>query len=773
MSRPIQLPRIARIFIIVFLYAFVLVFLYFRSLPQRYEIELGMVSSVDITTQQDVEDVARTEERAREAASRVTQVMTRSAEISDEVLERLDIFFVEVSTIRVQLRKEARELLAKESTSNNNNDETDSENRSNQVSPVATPTPLPEDEPNALDPVLSESAIAAAAAKLVETIDREQGVIIQDTDARTLLGIETSIFNSLQSQTKNIGQQIMQGQMDTSRLSTEISTRVAALVSSVEFFKQEYELVGRVLRLYLRPNLLFDEAATEAARKAEYERVRANPDIVPAGTRILSVGDTVTQEIFDQLKKLDLIENNSVDWRLLGGLAILTLIVFLLGLVYLGYYERQHRVTENGDRFVLITSLLIPYIIAGYSSAYSPLAVPVYFASILIAAYFGLRTAIVMSFLLILTILPMTFLNLTYLFTALLGSLLACYVSAAYRRRDSQVWMIVFTALGSGISALTIGMIGNANWQQVSYNVVVVTITAALSAIGAIGIMPVFETAVSSVSPMTLISLSQPSQALLKRLFIEAPGTNQHSMMVANLSETAADAIGADGMLCRVGSYYHDIGKLEHPEMFTENQDGFNIHDTLEPEDSVRYIIGHVSAGLKTARRYRLPLPIQKIIEEHHGNSLQASFYYAAKKKAEENGLEPPNPDDFRYPWNPPTSRESGIVMLADSMEAAMKSTRTNNIEDTEILARKIAKSKIEQDQLINSGLSFKDVELIIQSFVQLYQGQFHERVRYPDASTSSNSEPAAYIQERSHTDDTVKARRSPRVDLDTEPSRD
>ncbi len=758
MRRKTSFPLFAKVFIFLCFYAFALVFLYFRSLPESYDLEVGMISSVDITTQQDVEDLAKTEVRAQEAANRITQIMVRSGEISEHTLERLSEMFTTTDEVRSSLIEEATKFSEEETTTTNdpigaggNVDESGEDGE-----PIATPTPTTE---VTRPPVLSESAITAAASKLNEDLFAKHQISLQENDAKTLVALEQSIYTNLKRQTQDIAMSIMSDPMDPTNLSSEISRRVTTLVNSVEFFKSEYELAGRVLRLYLRSNLVYDEQATQAARTAEYERVMRNPDVIPAGTRILSVGDTVSAEIYEQLQKLDLIEDDRIDLRLLLGLALLTLTVFLLGIVYLNYYERQYKVTQLGDRAVLVVSMLIPFIISGYTSDISPLSGPVYFASILIASYFGLRTGIVMSLLLTILVLPMTYLNLTYFFTALAGSLLACYLSAAYRRRDSQVWMIVFTAFGSGLAAMTIGLIGNSNWQTIWTNVLIVIVTAGLSAIGAIGIMPIFETAISSVSPVTLITLSQPSQPLLRRLFIEASGTNQHSMMVANLSEAAAEAIGADGMLCRVGSYYHDIGKLENPEMFTENQDGFNIHDTMEPEDSVRYIIGHVAAGLKTAKRYRLPLPIQRIITEHHGNTLQASFFYAAKKKAEELGLEEPDPNDYRYPWRIPSSKESGIVMLADSMEAAMKSTRTNNIEDTEILARKIAKSKIEQDQLIDSGLSFNDVERIIKAFVQVYQGQFHERVRYPDANPSTK--PATKVQERSYRDDQGDATRS------------
>lgn len=722
-----------RIITVAALYVLFLLFLYFNSLPESYDLEIGMTSTVDITTQQDVEDTVLTQQRAQEAANRVTQVMTRSEAISEQILSRLDQFFLLTDTVREQLFGEARALQEGVETDPTDNDGPDGEEENEAE---ATPTPVPGSQPV----VLSETAIQAAATRLIEDVEAEQGVILTEADAQLLVSLESTIYSSISFQTKRIASTIMALSIDNAGLSAEIDRRVSVLVNSVEFFRNEYELAGRILRIYLRPNLVYDEAATEAARNAEYDRAMSNPDVVPAGTRILNVGDTVTAEVYGQLQQLDLIEDDSIDWRLMSGLALLTAILLAFGIVYLNYYERQYKVTEMGDRVVLIASLLIPFLVSGYITGVHPLAAPIYFASILISSYYGLRTGIIMTLLLIVAVLPMTFLNITFLFTALVGGVLACYLAAAYRKRDSQVWMIVFTALGSGLTALTFGMIGSGNWTQISSSVIIVMVTAGLSSIGAIGIMPIFETAISSVSPITLISLSQPSQPLLRRLFLEASGTYQHSMMVANLSEAAAEAIGADGMLCRVGCYYHDIGKLENPEMFTENQDGFNIHDTMEPEDSVRYIIGHVSAGLKTAKRYRLPLPIQKIITEHHGNTLQASFYYAAKKKAEEEGLPLPNADDYRYPWHVPSSKESGVVMLADSMEAAMKSTRTNNLKDTETLARKIAKGKIEQDQLVESGLSFKDVEAIIQSFVQVYQGQFHERVRYPDASTSSES---------------------------------
>ena len=162
--------------------------------------------------------------------------------------------------------------------------------------------------------------------------------------------------------------------------------------------------------------------------------------------------------------------------------------------------------------------------------------------------------------------------------------------------------------------------------------------------------------------------------------------------------------------------------------MFTENQNDLNPHDDLDPHDSYEIIIAHVEDGLKMARRYRLPEPIQAMIREHHGTTVLSYFYKKACRQAEELGEPMPDPDDYRYPWNIPQSKEAAILMLADSLEAAMKSTHTDNLEDMRILARKILKGKNDEDQLKESGLSYQEVEDILEAFALVYQGQFHER---------------------------------------------
>ena len=258
-------------------------------------------------------------------------------------------------------------------------------------------------------------------------------------------------------------------------------------------------------------------------------------------------------------------------------------------------------------------------------------------------------------------------------------------------------------------------------------------VSALLSIILAIGVMPIVELISKVVSPVKLIELSQPGHPLLKRLFLEAPGTYSHSMMVASLADSAADSIGADALFCRVACYFHDIGKLENPQYFTENQsDGVNPHDLLTTEESVRIITAHTDDGVKLAHKYHLPDAIIKVIEEHHGTTYPGYFYVKACKEAEAAGLAAPSEDDFRYKGRIPSSRESAVIMLADTCEAAIRSNKLDDAEEIEKLCRKLIKAKIDQDQLRDSGLSFDDIEKIVASFVRVYAGTFHERIQYP-----------------------------------------
>jgi hypothetical protein len=671
--------------------------IYYGSIPEKYPLTIGDTSPYDISASRSIRDQAATELRAEKAAADVEIVVNRSDAIVSDVMRRFDLFFDKVAASRWEVFPD----------------------------PDAD---VPSDEPAA-----SASAIRDLQDDLVQDLDREMDIILSDDDLKILLTVEPDRFSSLRGHARSIATLIMSEPVDSFGLNASLSNRIDLLGESLNFNTGDAVLVGNVLKVLLVPNIAYDAVATENARQAAYDKVQNNPVMINRGARIVSQGDVITDEIFNLLNELDLVETNGFDYEYLIGILMLIAILAFIAAVYLRKYEKESIHLRN-NRVALVITILIPLIASAMLSRIEPLAAPVYFAAVLTAAYYGFRTAGLMSFLLTVAVLPMAGFDPMFAVVAMSGSLVAALFTKGISRRDNYAFIIIATAGTNFITTVAFGILLKEEWPTVMLNSAMTSLSGTISVIAAIGIMPLFEMIFNTVSPLRLIELSQPGNPLLRRLFIEAPGSSQHSMMVANLADAAAEAVGANPLLARVGAYYHDVGKLENPLMFTENQSGENPHDKLTPEESARVIIGHPDAGAKIGKRYRLPLPLINIIQEHHGSTMQAYFYQKAKKIAEEKELPEPDPTPFKYNCPIPSTRESAIVMLSDSVEAAIKSTKTHELSEAEKLIRRIIKIKNDQDQLVQSGLSFKDIETIIAAFMQVYAGHFHERIKYPDA---------------------------------------
>ncbi|MGD8243686.1 MAG: HDIG domain-containing protein [Anaerolineae bacterium] len=241
------------------------------------------------------------------------------------------------------------------------------------------------------------------------------------------------------------------------------------------------------------------------------------------------------------------------------------------------------------------------------------------------------------------------------------------------------------------------------------------------------------------VTTMRLIELSRPEHPLLQRMLREAPATYHHSLMVANLAEQGAESIDADALLARVGAYYHDIGKIARPYFFAENQaEGFNPHDRLDPETSAEVIVGHVSDGLKLARRYRLPSRVRAFIPEHHGDGRVSFLYHKAVQLAGDADLV--DEETFRYPGRRPQSKETALVMLADGCEAAVRSAQPESANGVAEVVNRIIDQRIDDGQLNESGLTLQDVEVIRQVFASALKGTFHPRIKYPEPKGKERS---------------------------------
>jgi putative nucleotidyltransferase with HDIG domain len=352
----------------------------------------------------------------------------------------------------------------------------------------------------------------------------------------------------------------------------------------------------------------------------------------------------------------------------------------------------------------------------------------------------------------------------------LFAAVTSCVAIFSIHRASQRSTMLKGGIMASLFGALIVFimlLLNNDTWTttETLYSIGFAIAGGLLTAILVIGLMPFFEVTFGILSALKLVELSNPNHPLLRKLLTETPGTYHHSVMVGNLSEAAAEAIGANGLLCRVGSYYHDIGKTKRPIYFIENQNNMeNPHDSIEPKLSKSIIVAHARDGVEMLKEYKLPKPIRDIAEQHHGTTFLHYFYHKAVRQAEEQGVEPDfTEDDFRYPGPKAQSKESAIVGIADSVEAAVRSLRKPTVEQVESMIEKIIKGRLDDHQFNDCDLTMKELDIIAKTLKETVMGIFHSRIEYPEdvkrpklaapngeASTASETSATSEEQRRS-----------------------
>lgn len=312
-----------------------------------------------------------------------------------------------------------------------------------------------------------------------------------------------------------------------------------------------------------------------------------------------------------------------------------------------------------------------------------------------------------------------------------LGGLAGVYKVRDARTRGAVTEAGIFTAIIQVICALMINPV--INKDNLNLVLVPLAVNGLLCAVVVIATSKIFETIFGEITNFTLLELSDSSHPLMKRMVLEAPGSYHHSLIVSNLAEAAADAIDAHSLLVRVGAYYHDIGKMVKPEYFTENQMvSGNKHDELEPSMSRLVIFNHVKEGIELAHKYHLNHRIIDFIPEHHGTSLMHYFYQKALSEGHPQGLEE---KDYRYPGPKPQSKETAIVLLADSVEGATRAMDEHTPQRIEDVVRKVINNKFIDGQLDECNLTLREIDVIASTFIRVLSAMYHGRVKYPSQS--------------------------------------
>lgn len=555
---------------------------------------------------------------------------------------------------------------------------------------------------------------------------------VREETAQSLLELSDSDLAGVQSRASSIITVLMRREIRDIPGGNNFADSVEQEIDFAATAEQEAVLMAIVPQL-IRPNSFLDEVATT---KLQEEAVAAVEPIfveVIKGEAILLEGERVTPEKLELLTELGLVQQ---DWDVLEIVRVLLISALSTSLIFV-YYTRYHLTRYPRRRYLaLLIVLLMSFVATGQlmitQNQMLTYLFPVAGLAMVISVIYGNRLAGLVS----LVIGGMLGFagngSLEIAFYVIAGSHFATFSLRDAERINTFFRAGFFAALGN---LIVIAIFNLKIDSEPLYLLQLAGLAVGSGFISAMLTLAWFYIAGSFFNITTVLQLQELSrfdQKLLQQLLHRAPGTYHHSIMVANLAEQAADRIGANSLLTRVGAFYHDIGKMVNPPYFSENQEGTNPHDTLDPYESARYIIGHVTDGLVMARKERLPERIQDFIAEHHGDHLLKWFYKKAQDQAAVSGeVQVVDKEKFRYPGPAPRCRETGIVMLADVVEATSKAVQPNNVAAIEKLVRSITDDMIAENQLDNSGLTFEDLKHIRASFVETLKGRFHVRVKY------------------------------------------
>lgn len=518
-----------------------------------------------------------------------------------------------------------------------------------------------------------------------------------------------------------------------SRLTDAVAGNVAPGDSSI---KVGYEL----LVSFLVPNVLYDDAETELRRTAAVAKVPIAKGIVLKDERIIDSNERITERHLEILRSMEAkraeLASEGGGWNLIMPWVARSLIAgsiyFFFGL-WLMQFRRDIFRQPNKLLLVWVMTLLLVMFqgLVILPNNLSMFLFPGALGAVILTIVFDAPLALLMITALSMVVAGMSGNDLFVLFSVFLSSGLSVYAVLRVRTRGQIMRASVLMLTGYVIVIFVRRMLTYQLDMTVFNDLMFATITSVATPLVALGMLILIELLFRVTSDMTLLELADLNRPLLKRLSLEAPGTYHHSIMVGNLAEAAAEAIRANSLLVRAGAYYHDIGKMVRREYFVENQlSGGNIHDSLDPEESARMVADHVTHGVRIAEQYHLPAPIKAFIREHHGTSLMVYFYNKALEIRPDGKV---NEAEFRYPGPKPQSRETGILMLADSAEAATRSLEDPSPEKILEVVRNVIIQKYRDEELDECPLTLHDLRRIMEAFVPILQGIHHHRIQYPN----------------------------------------
>lgn len=578
-----------------------------------------------------------------------------------------------------------------------------------------------------LDTARDIKGMEASVSKKTEAFLEGQELDLTTKEIQIALGMNYKALNDFENNLMDLINQVMGGGISESELEYE-KENLSMVFESLNMTENEKHLGLALMSSTIKDNKFLDSIETE--RKKEEAANKVQDVLLRENEIIVYKGNFIGERELSLIRESGLLkEDKKLPLGTMTGMGILILISMVVIVGYVYYFNNE--ILYNNHLLIILIVLLITIIISKELYFISPYIMPLTTAALLISILIEPKLALIINI----------FLSLYMGFILKLdGSLTAMYIlsgsiSALLAMQQGQRYNILINGLIVGVTnvltltafGLVKGIGGLNSLADGGYSF----LNGIIAAILTLGSLPLWENVFSILTNLKLLELSNPNQPLLKKLLLETPGTYHHSILVGNLAEAAAEAISANPLIARVGSYYHDIGKTVRPYYFAENQFGIeNPHNKLQPMQSTNIITSHTTDGIKLAKEDKLPREIIDIIEQHHGDTAVAYFYYRAKEENKDIDI---SIDDFRYKGKKPQSKEAAIVMLADSSEAAVRSIKDLTKDSIEDMVRKIVQGKLKDGQLDQCDITLKEIEIIIQTFIRVLAGIYHDRIEYPE----------------------------------------
>ncbi len=529
----------------------------------------------------------------------------------------------------------------------------------------------------------------------------------------------------------------------------EPDLKIAELISSVDFPESLVPIIGARLVNNHQPSILLDVEDTQA--RAEAAAVAVVPVIVKhiQGEIIWRKGDSISATQYENaiLEQQHFFANSTLLDRWLPRIGSIGLLAMLA--VFIGAYttSANPRVAKNPLRLLALCALMalmlgLSVIVTLQSPAFifAAAIVPTLLVVTIISLAYGQRMGMFIAFMQCALVTMALSQSIAWFILLIAGCGMMISQVREVRQRQTLIHASGKTAITFAIGALFLGLAKVSDisiaWQPVVTDSLFAGASALVVGFFVLGILPSIESVFDITTGMTLADLRDPRKPLLKQLQQLAPGTFNHSRQVADIAETATEAIGGDSLLAYVGGLYHDIGKMNKPEYFIENQTGYNRHKDLKPSMSLLVIIGHVKDGIELGKEYDLPRELIHFIEAHHGTTLVEYFYHAALKSAEEIG-EPINESQFRYPGPRPKTKEAAVLMIADAVESASRALPDPNPARIETLVRDLSRKRLLDHQFDECGLTFTDLAKVEDAIIARLNSIYHTRIKYPEEDVS------------------------------------